>query len=108
MKKDPHYSEDGKIIVSIDPDLKDLIPDYLKNRHQDVEIIRQAIEQKDFPTIQSTGHTMKGSGGGYGFDFISAIGMVIEQAGKEHDAEKAKKSLEELIDYLNRVEPKFD
>jgi len=47
---------------------------------------------------------MKGSGAGYGFDGISEIGKSIEIAGKEQSIENIKKGIENLKDYLRRVE----
>ena len=36
------------------------------------------------------GHGMKGTGGGYGFDEITYIGSVLEDAGGNQDAEVIK------------------
>ena len=56
---------------------------------------------------------MKGSGGGYGFMPISAIGVAIEKAAKEKAAkEKAPEDiqthLDELLSYLDRVSVVYD
>ena len=93
-----------KIVVQIDPDLEDLIPTYLGNRRKDVEAICKALGEKDLETIERLGHTMKGSGGGYGFDIISAIGANLEQAAKENSLDKIKSSLNELSDFMDRVQ----
>ncbi|MFQ5450821.1 MAG: Hpt domain-containing protein [Nitrospinaceae bacterium] len=99
--------ENEKIIVEIDPDLEELIPGYLDNRHKDLKTLRAALEQDDFETIQRLGHTMKGSGAGYGFDLISAIGLTMEEGAKEKSAEKIRATADELLDFLNRVEVVF-
>ena len=46
---------------------------------------------------------MRGSGGGYGFDFIRAIGADRENAVKAQDKDKIKISVEKLEDLLSRV-----
>jgi len=51
---------------------------------------------------------MKGSGGGYGFDEITAIGMRIESAAGEEDAAEIRRQVEALRDYLKRVEVIYD
>ncbi len=94
----------GKIVVEVDLDLEELIPGYLQNRRKDVEAIREALNSKDFESIQRMGHTMKGSGGGYGFDFISAVGLNLEEAAKETSTEKIQDTLKGLCDYLERVD----
>ncbi len=95
---------EDRIQVEIDPDLEELIPGYLNNRRKDVEAIQQALKSSDFETIQRTGHTMKGSGSGYGFDFISAIGMTLEESAKERASQRIETSVNELVNYLDRVE----
>lgn len=94
----------GRIVVEIDPDLEELIPGYLQNRQKDVEELRKALSNSDFELIQRMGHTMKGSGGGYGFDFISAVGMNMEEGAKETSVEKIQDALKDLCDYLERVD----
>lgn len=96
--------KDHKILVRIESDLKDLIPGYISNRYNDIKNIRAALEKGDYETIRILGHSMKGSGGGYGFDTITEIGRAIEQAAKEKDDESIKHKTEELGDYLKSVE----
>ncbi|MFQ5715682.1 MAG: Hpt domain-containing protein [Nitrospinales bacterium] len=92
------------IVVRIDPDLKELIPNYLNNRQKDMQAVLAALNKKDFETIRNLGHSMKGSGGGYGFDAISQIGCDLEQAAREGKSEGIMKSIDELGSYLDRVE----
>jgi HPt (histidine-containing phosphotransfer) domain-containing protein len=92
-----------KIVVRVDSDLEELIPGYLQNRRKDIEALREALAREDFDTSQQLGHTMKGSGGGYGFDSISAIGMAIEEASKSRSQDKVRHAVSELADYLDRV-----
>jgi HPt (histidine-containing phosphotransfer) domain-containing protein len=101
--------EDGKsnrqkIVVNIDPDLEELIPGYLNNRLKDVQEAEALLNNGDFESIQRIGHTMKGSGGGYGFDFISAIGLALEENAKEKNMNNIQASLHDLCDFLERVQ----
>ena len=97
-----------KIIIQVDSDLEDLIPGFLENRHRDITTIFDALGRKDYDFIAKAGHTMKGVGGGYGFDAITDIGGSIEQAGKQKDPVKIKHCLKELSDYLQRIEIVFE
>jgi len=97
-------SNRGKIVVNIDPDLEELIPGYLGNRLKDVQDAQAFLDNTDFDSIQKMGHTMKGSGGGYGFDFISAIGLALEEDAKEKNVKKIQASLHDLCDFLERVQ----
>jgi len=93
-----------KIIIKVDPEIADLIPGFLENREKDIEQMESYLEAKNFEEIERLGHSMKGSGAGYGFDGISEIGKSIEVAGKEQNIENIKKGLEDLKNYLSRVE----
>ena len=108
MDSNDNCDEGKKIIVHIDPDLKELIPEYLENRHQDVRSITQLLLDEDFEKIRLLGHSMKGSGGGYGFDRITEIGKSIEDAAIDKKPETIKNSIEGLTSYLNRVEISYE
>jgi HPt (histidine-containing phosphotransfer) domain-containing protein len=97
-----------KIIAHVDPDLRDLIPGYLKNRQKDIATIKKALEASDFAKIRVLGHSMRGSGGGYGFMLISKIGEGFEKAAKENDPDQIKNLLAELSDFLQRVTLVYD
>jgi len=98
---------DGKIIVQVDPDLEDLIPGFLENRNTDVEKLRSALNDNDFENLRSIGHSIKGVGGGYGFDLMTTLGADIESAAKESDADEIREKINQLDDYLQRVEIEY-
>jgi len=100
--------KDSKIIIHADIDLEDLIPGFLENRRKDIIEIERLLASDDYETIQRLGHSMKGSGGGYGFDEITNIGMHIEQAAKEKNAAWIHIQLEALSRYLDCVEVVYD
>lgn len=95
---------ESRIIVHIDPDLEDLIPNYLAKRRKDCEKILAALDKNDLETIRILGHDMKGSGGGYGFDAITEIGALLEKSAKEADAEGITREISRLSVYLQQVE----
>ncbi|OPY84844.1 MAG: Hpt domain protein [Smithella sp. PtaU1.Bin162] len=94
----------SKIVVHIDPDLESLIPGYLTNRKKDIATIYDSLGKNDLDKIRIIGHSMKGSGGGYGFDDITDIGMMMEKAAKEGRSEDVRVQTKRLEDYLHRIE----
>ena len=104
MAKDSSNESDGKIVVLSDPDMQELIPGYLENRWEDIRSIMESLEKNDYKTIQVLGHDMKGTGGGYGFDAITLIGKSVEQAAKDQNQDEVRKLVQDLTDFLNRVE----
>jgi HPt (histidine-containing phosphotransfer) domain-containing protein len=97
-----------KIVVTVDEDLEELIPGFLKNRNKDVPVLREAFAQQDIDKLQSVGHSLKGVGGGYGFDFLSEIGAEIENAAKQKNLDVMEELINRLADYLERVDVVFE
>jgi HPt (histidine-containing phosphotransfer) domain-containing protein len=94
----------AKVTVFIDPDLAEIIPGFLENRRRDVQFLQSALQQSDFKTIRVLGHRMKGDGGGYGFERISAIGEALEQAAVRQDRQAIEHRTSELNDYLTHLD----
>lgn len=92
-----------EIMVYVDEELQELIPGYLERKKQDVKAILEALDQSDFDTLKIKGHTLKGSGGGYGFDELTAIGAAIENAAKIADADTIRTQTKKMSNYLNNV-----
>ncbi|MBF0102542.1 MAG: Hpt domain-containing protein [Desulfobacterales bacterium] len=101
------HAPKDKIIVHVDSDLEDLIPDFLTKRQKEIDIIQQALRQSDFNTIYVLGHGMKGSGGAYGFDRLTEIGAVLEKSAKEQNIFSIIDCIEKLSDYFSRIEVKY-
>jgi HPt (histidine-containing phosphotransfer) domain-containing protein len=98
----------GKVVAYVDSDLKDLIPEYLEERQDDIKKIQSAMNAEDYETVRIMGHTLKGSGGGYGFEQITEIGFHLEEAAKQENPEGIKKMIQELTDYIDNVDVVFE
>jgi HPt (histidine-containing phosphotransfer) domain-containing protein len=102
-----HDDQDSKtgdtITVTIDRDLKDLIPGYLQNRENDLKTMIQKCAQGDFESIRIMAHNIKGTGGGYGFDRITDIGSRIEEAAKAKNQEDLYRGIDEIAAFLQKV-----
>jgi hypothetical protein len=92
------------IRVRVDPELASLIPGFLDNRRHDVVLLLEVLNRADFQTARILGHSMKGSGGGYGFDGITDIGGDIEVAAINNDPIAIRTHVDALALYLTRVE----
>ncbi|MBC7961743.1 MAG: Hpt domain-containing protein [Steroidobacteraceae bacterium] len=89
--------------VEVDSILESIVPEFLGNRKKDCELIRQLLDKDDFHEIRTLGHRMKGAGGSYGFDLISEIGEIVENAALKADHETIRAEIQRLADYLERV-----
>jgi len=98
----------SKIIVTIDVELEDLIPGFLKSREKDIEKVREYLATGDFEAIRLLGHTLKGNGAGYGFDDLSVVGREMEQAATEEAPDAINKTLDDFSAYLENIEVVFE
>jgi CheY-like chemotaxis protein/HPt (histidine-containing phosphotransfer) domain-containing protein len=103
-KREPR---EDRIVLQVSRDLEDLVPSFLESRGREISDMRNALLRGDFDTIRRHGHTMRGSGGGFGFDEISVIGEALETAAAASNVPVIQKRLEELSTYLQRVEVEF-
>lgn len=73
------------IIVNIDADLKELIPQFLENRRRDIENLELLLQQNDLAAIAMLAHKIKGTTAGYGFAELSEFASKIEKAAKNNE-----------------------
>ncbi len=93
-----------RIRVEVSKDLEVLIPRYLARRRTEVEAFRTQLGAGDFEALRIGGHSLKGSGGGYGFPLLTTLGGTIESAAKAKDAPTIEAALVEYADYIQRVD----
>lgn len=93
--------------VQVSGELRDLIPQFLANRRLDVEQLDAALGRGDFDTVRRIGHTLRGAGGGYGFNEITRLGAAIEARAKAREPGLSA-LVRELADYLAGVDVVYD
>jgi HPt (histidine-containing phosphotransfer) domain-containing protein len=104
MTYDSETGRDERIIIHVDPELKTLLPGFLKDWQEEVRAMRQALEKNNYETIRKIGHDMKGIGGSCGLDEITDMGSGLADGAKAMDQESIRKNLDTLSGYLERVE----
>lgn len=65
-----------------------LLPRFIGRRERDVGAILEALERRDFRSIETLGHNLRGNGISYGFPEISTIGEALEEAAKARRADR--------------------
>jgi hypothetical protein len=93
-----------KIIIHINPEIKDLVPVYISNRKKDVANMKEFLKQNRLIEIKTLGHNMKGGGKLYGMDIVTILGGKIEEAAIVNDKSVIEETLRVLEDYFERVE----
>jgi HPt (histidine-containing phosphotransfer) domain-containing protein len=94
----------AKKTIQVDPDLKDIIPAYLENRRKDLAAMPALLKEENFEALRIMGHKMRGSGGGYGLDFLTELGAKLEAAGETKNPGAIEAQLKELREFLESLE----
>jgi HPt (histidine-containing phosphotransfer) domain-containing protein len=92
--------------VRVSSELRHLIPRFLANRRGELDELRGAVARNDLEAARKIGHTLKGAGGGYGFDEITRLGGEIERRAVR--GEDVGALVDALADYLAGVEVTFE
>lgn len=92
-------------VARMDPEIAEIVPIFLEQMFQDLASLKEAVDRGDYGTIRILGHSMNGSGGGFGFDVITDLGWSLEQAAVEQNPQKIRQLSGELASYLERVSP---
>lgn len=101
---DPEWKTQHRVSIEVDPDLIELIPDFLTRKQADLTSLNDALAKDDLAAIARLGHRIKGEGGSFGFDVVSEIGAALEAAGKAGDGASARRLVADLSEYLEKIE----
>ncbi len=107
VDKGDRYREKADHLVTVDPDLEELIPSFMKKMGANLTILEESIRKNDFEEARAMAHRLKGSSNVYGFTVIGGMCEAIENSVKAKDSEKAIGYLEPLKDYLANVRIEF-
>ena len=96
-----------RVIVEVDEDLSDLIPDFLTHKRAEVATIFDALARRDYAGISGLAHRIKGEGGSYGFDSMTEMARSLEHAAAVRDDGAVTTLARQLLSYMDRVEVRF-
>jgi signal transduction histidine kinase/DNA-binding response OmpR family regulator len=80
-----------------------LVPQYLGAKRKQIEEARASLISRDFAPIRRFGHNLKGTGRGYGFPAIEAMGREIESAAVEANVDRIAHQLDALLRFVNHA-----
>jgi CheY-like chemotaxis protein len=84
-----------------------LVPAYLLDCGKTVAAMHGALDKVDFATVMFHAHNMSGSGGGFGHQVITDIGVALEGTAKSADLDASRKWVGELSSYLLSVDERL-
>ena len=77
---------------------------YLNKCRASLPALRASLERSEFEAMRISGHNLKGTGGAYGFQALTAIGASMEHAASDQSAGELQKQLAALEGYLSVIE----
>ena len=98
----------GATVVKVDARITDIVNDYLDHRRRDVSGLFRALAENEYALIRTVAHDLIGTGGSFGFEGLSLIGLSLEKAAIKQQPEKAALLIEGLAEYLAGVEVVYE
>jgi PAS domain S-box-containing protein len=92
------------VVLQISGEFEALMPGFLERRRQDLLQIAEAVAREDYVLVRDIGHGLKGAGGTYGLDAISAYGRAFEAAADQKDRAAVRETLGACTSYLDRLQ----
>ncbi len=87
----------------IEREMKSLKTYYLRNLAESCRELKAALKNADFSKIGFIGHSLRGSGGSYGFDEVSKIGGDIESAASREATASIAALVSALESFLRHI-----
>jgi signal transduction histidine kinase/FixJ family two-component response regulator len=91
----------------IDQRIADLVPRFVEVCLQGCADLRQALAEERWSAAGTIGHTLRGAGGGYGFDEVTRIGQAIQQAADARDSVGLAALAERLEAHLGAFKKRY-
>jgi histidine phosphotransfer protein HptB len=87
-----------------DGDFEDLLRAFAETIPEKRQALRALHRGGDLDQIRRWAHQLKGAGGGYGFLGLSRAAAELEQACQANDPNRVVQAVDDLVDYLDRIE----
>jgi CheY-like chemotaxis protein len=81
-------------------DIDEVKQEYLIKCRHDLPVMADLLAARDFEALQIAGHSLKGSGGCFGFSELTQLGRALEDYAQASDAASCGEQLDRLKDFL--------
>jgi signal transduction histidine kinase/HPt (histidine-containing phosphotransfer) domain-containing protein len=102
----PLLAEDGcSPCEATDPDLQEVAREFLAWLPEAISELRQALVSRDYDTLAALSHTLKGSGGTFGYPEVTRAAERLEAASRRRDDLQINGLLRDLIAFVECKQP---
>ncbi|HBU36617.1 MAG: histidine phosphotransferase [Desulfovibrio sp.] len=95
------------VVEQIDSSLAELMDRFFSNFAKDLVKMQVVLETRDYDNLSRLGHTVKGTGYGYGFRGLGDLGSKLEKAAKDADQKSCQQLINKIEWYLANVHVEF-
>jgi len=78
---------------------------YAMRRRADLIRCRESLQKRDFETIQTIGHNLKGNGTSFGFPELSQIGEKMEISAREKNQSQTALLVDLFEEWVHQQKP---
>ena len=101
----PPGESPASIVVPLPKGLpRTLVSEYIDACREDLSALNAVLVARDYDRAQVIGHQMKATGRPYGFPDLTTLGSAIDLAAASKDTAELDRLVQQLADYLGRVE----
>jgi hypothetical protein len=93
-----------RIRLSVEPELRELVPGFLTSRRRDLEALGRAIDRGDLVAVRHVGQNIRSFSRVLGIQQLTELGEKIQLAADERSTLRIASLQAQLADYLARVE----
>ncbi|MEP0846777.1 MAG: Hpt domain-containing protein [Phycisphaerae bacterium] len=83
-------------LLAADPDMRDLVAEFVGELPTRIESARQALEAADWTLLKRIAHQLKGAGGSYGYPDITRLAAAMEASCTSPDDQQFREWLRQL------------
>jgi histidine phosphotransfer protein HptB len=92
------------ILIEMPEGIEELVPEFLSSQKEGARAMTQMFSRSDWEGIRRVAHDLKGNGSSFGFPELTVFGAAISRALKEANLAGLSELIEQLGEYLDRVE----
>ncbi len=96
------------ILSDVEEELIPELPRFFENYRNDLDQLKQSLDERDQESIKSTSHRIKGSSGSWGFQDIHEAAVKLEEASKSGDWNGMEDHLNTLEERINEAQEAVD
>ena len=89
-------------MLDIKESIQAYLPQFFRNREQDLTKLKSALDEQDFATIKRIGHSLKGVARPFGFPEMETLGLRLEESAMGHDLKLCAQNISLLEEQVSK------